>query len=130
MQHPHGEAEAAVLPDRGTDHALDREQSHLGVVGDAAVDACALDTLGQIRPNAVPSAFGLDPVEAPELDRATERVADGPAQQAASHARAIALELVSLGRPASHHERHAIGEALQNSAIRAASTAAGFITPS
>lgn len=91
VEYPNSEAEATVLPDRCTDHALDCKERHLGVVSNTAVRAGARDAFGQVLLDAISSAFALDPLKAPELDRSTERVADRAAQKAAADSRAIAL---------------------------------------
>ena len=69
----------------------------------------ARDVLGQVLLDAISSALALDPLQAPELHRSAERVADRAAQKAPPDPRAIALEFLSFGHPTCGHEAPLVG---------------------
>ncbi len=80
---------AGVAPDVGADEPVDGEQAELGVVGDGA----GAPVRGDVAGDALRAVLGPDLLQRLELDAGAERVADGPAEQAAPHPAAVVLLL-------------------------------------
>lgn len=102
-----GDAAADVVDvpaDRCADHPLDREQRHLGVVGDPSSDRLAVDHLRRVGADTTWPALGADLVETPELHGAAQSVTDRTAEEAAADAGAILLELLPVRCIVEGHE--------------------------
>jgi hypothetical protein len=95
MQDPHRESNASVGTHRGANHAFNREERHLCVVGNLTVLLAAAIRAGQIFGNPIGATLGKDSLAAPEFDRSPKRIANRSPEQAPANPGAI-LQIIDV----------------------------------